>query len=241
MARRILPIVTNVGQYDDGDPTGLWLSGLTTAWDRFEQKGFEQDITSPRGRDVPLDPRSLKFPFRNESAKSWLNNPESMALLKNTLPIRSIDPNTYDAICLAGGHGAMFDFTHNSELHNLIASVYERGAIVASVGHGYCGILNVPLSDGSYLVNGKILTGPSWREEKLALVSQKVPYNAEELAKERGADYIRTKKPYGATAVATNGLVTGHNNSSSGDLVASFVSEELDRLDSLKAKGSEPL
>ena len=134
----------------------------------------------------------------------------------------------------------MFDFTHNSELHNLIASVYERGAIVASVGHGYCGILNVRLSDGSYLVNGKILTGPSWWEEKLALVSQKVPFNAEELAKERGADYVRTR-PYRGTAVATNGLVTGHNNSSSGDLVASFVSEELDRLDSLKAKGSEPL
>ena len=164
-----------------------------------------------------------------------------MALLKNTPPIRSVDPNTYDAICLAGGHGAMFDFTHNFELHNLIASVYERGAIVASVGHGYCGILNVRLSDGSYLVNGKILTGPSWREEKLALVSQKVPFNAEELAKERGAEYIRWRRPYRGSAAATNGLVTGHNNSSSGNLVASSVCEELDRLDSLKAKGSEPL
>ncbi len=39
-------------------------------------------------------------------------------------------------------------------VRNLIASVCERGAIVASVGHGYCGILNVRLSDGSYLVNG---------------------------------------------------------------------------------------
>ena len=241
MAKRILHIVTNVGQYDNGDPTGLWLSGLTTAWDRFEQRGFEQDIASPRGGDVPLDPRSLKFPFRSESAKSWLNNQERMALLKSTLPIRSVDPNTYDAICLAGGHGAMFDFTHNSELHNLIANTYERGAIVASVGHGYCGILNVRLSDGSYLVNGKILTGPSWKEEKLALASQKVPYNAEELAKERGADYIRWKRPYRGSAAATNGLVTGHNNSSSGNLVASSVCEELDRLDSLKAKGLESL
>ena len=241
MAKRILHIVTNAGQYDNGDPTGLWLSGLTTAWDRFEREGFEQDIASPRGGDVPLDPRSLKFPFRNESAKSWLNNQERMALLKNTPPIRSVDPNTYDAICLAGGHGAMFDFTHNSELHNLIASVYERGAIVASVGHGYCGILNVRLSDGSYLVNGKILTGPSWREEKLALVSQKVPYNAEELARERGAEYICWKRPYRGSAAVTNGLVTGHNNFSSADTVASSVCDELARLDSLKAKGSEPL
>ena len=164
-----------------------------------------------------------------------------MALLKNTRPLRSIDPNTYDTICLAGGHGAMFDFTHNSELHNLIASTYERGAVVASIGHGYCGLLNVRLSDGSYLVNGKILAGPSWMEEKLSLVSRKVPYNAEELAKERGADYIRWKRPYRGSAAATNGLVTGHNNSSSGNLVASSVCDELDRLDSLKAKGSEPL
>ena len=126
----------------------------------------------------------------------------------------------------------MFDFTHNFELHNIIASVYERGAIVASVGHGYCGILNVRLSDGSYLVNGKILTGPSWREEKLALVSQKVPYNAEELARERGADYICWKRPYRSSAAATNGLVTGHNNSSSGNLVAFSVCEELARLSS---------
>ena len=90
-------------------------------------------------------------------------------------------------------------------------------------------------------MNGKILTGPSWWEEKLALVSQKVPFNAEELAKERGAEYIRWKRPYRGSAAATNGLVTGHNNSSSGNLVASSVCEELDRLDSLKAKGSEPL
>ena len=53
MAKRILHIVTNAGQYDNGDSTGLWLSGLTTAWDRFEQRGFEQDIASPRGETSP--------------------------------------------------------------------------------------------------------------------------------------------------------------------------------------------
>ena len=71
--------------------------------------------------------------------------------------------------------------------------------------------------------------------------SHRILYNAEELAQERGADYIRWKRPYRGSAAATNGLVTGHNNSSSGNLVASSVCEELDRLDSLKAKGSEPL
>ncbi|WP_311640665.1 hypothetical protein [Rothia aeria] len=71
--------------------------------------------------------------------------------------------------------------------------------------------------------------------------SHRILYNAEELAQERGADYIRWRRPYRSSAAATNGLVTGHNNSSSGNLVAFSVCEELDRLDSLKAKGSEPL
>ena len=60
--------------------------------------------------------------------------------------------------------------------------------------------------------------------------SHRILYNAEELAKERGAEYIRGKRPYRGSAAATNGLVTGHNKSSSGNLVASSVCDELARL-----------
>lgn len=41
---------------------------------------------------------------------------------------------------------------------------------------------------------------------------------------------VPAKRPYRSSAAATNGLVTGHNNSSSGDLVAFSVCEELARL-----------
>lgn len=70
MTKRILNVVTNVGHYDDAShPTGLWLSELTHAWHVFEQHGFEQTIVSPEGGPSPLEPRSLKFPNYDKTAR----------------------------------------------------------------------------------------------------------------------------------------------------------------------------
>src|SRR5690625_7639217 len=72
MANRILYVVTNVAHYDDpAEPTGLWLSELTHAHDVFTDAGYEQQIVSPAGGPAPLEPRSLKFPTFDASAKAW--------------------------------------------------------------------------------------------------------------------------------------------------------------------------
>lgn len=50
MAKRILHVVTNVAHYQDPtQPTGLWLSELTHAWQIFAANGYEQRIVSPLG------------------------------------------------------------------------------------------------------------------------------------------------------------------------------------------------
>ena len=72
MTKRILHVVTNVAHYDDPDhPTGLWLSELTHAYHVFEEQGYEQRIVSPKGGLSPLEPRSLKFPNYDRTAKAW--------------------------------------------------------------------------------------------------------------------------------------------------------------------------
>ena len=82
MTKRVLNVVTNVGHYDDpSHPTGLWLSELTHAWEVFEEAGFEQAIVSPAGGASPLEPRSLKFPNYDRTAKRWKADPARMALL----------------------------------------------------------------------------------------------------------------------------------------------------------------
>ncbi|ENW92090.1 hypothetical protein F904_02028 [Acinetobacter dispersus] len=105
----------------------------------------------------------------------------------------------------------MWDFLDNAELQSITKNIYEHGGIVASVCHGYCGLLNVQLSNGQYLIQGKKLTGFAWCEEVLAGVAKKVPYNAEELAKQRGALYQRKFIPFLPNVVRDASLITGQN------------------------------
>lgn len=212
MTRRILTVVTNVGHYDDpAHPTGLWLSELTHAWEVFDAHGFEQTLVSPRGGATPLEPRSLKFPNDDRSARAWRADPARMELLENTARPDEIDASDFDAIYFTGGHAVMYDFPDSDGLQRITREIYERGGIVSSVCHGYCGLLNTTLSDGTLLVAGRRLTGFAWQEEVFARVDKLVPYNAEEEMKRRGARYSKARLPFVSYTVVDGTLVTGQN------------------------------
>jgi putative intracellular protease/amidase len=212
MTRRILHVVTNVGRYEDAShSTGLWLSELTHAWHVFAERGFEQVIVSPQGGHCPLEPRSLRFPSYDRTAKAWRADPARMALLDDTLPPVEIDPAQFDAIYFTGGHAVMYDFPESGGLQRLTRDIWERGGVVSSVCHGYCGLLNTTLSDGSLLVEGRRLTGFAWQEEVLARVDKLVPYNAEEEMIARGARYEKARLPFVSYTVVDGRLVTGQN------------------------------
>lgn len=212
MTRQILHVVTNVGHYDDrSHPTGLWLSELTHAWHVFEERGFAQVIVSPQGGLSPLEPRSLNLPNVDRTAKAWQADPARMALLANTASPDEIDSARFDAIYFTGGHAVMYDFPDSEGLQRITREMFERGSIVSSVCHGYCGLLNTRLSDGAYLVGGRKLTGFSWREEVLARVDKLVPYNVEEEMTKRGARYEKARLPFVSYVVVDGNLVTGQN------------------------------
>ncbi|MCW4354845.1 type 1 glutamine amidotransferase domain-containing protein [Hoyosella sp. YIM 151337] len=212
MTKRILHAVSNVDHYDDpSHPTGLWLSELTHAWHVFEQAGYEQDIVSPRGGPSPLEPRSLKFPNIDKTAKAWQADPAQMELLANTKSPDEIDSSDYDAIYFTGGHAVMYDFPDSEGLQRISREVFENGGIVSSVCHGYCGLLNVTLSDGSLLVSGRKLTGFAWTEEVVARVHKLVPYNVEDEMRKRGALYEKGLIPFTPKVVVDGHLVTGQN------------------------------
>ena len=212
MSKRILNVVTNVSHYEDpSEPTGLWLSELTHAYHVFAEAGYEQTIVSPNGGPSPLEPRSLKFPNYDKSAKAWKADDTKMALLASTASPDEIDSADFDAIYFTGGHAVMFDFPDSEGLQRITREIFERGGVVSSVCHGYCGLLNTKLSDGSLLMAGRKLTGFAWSEEVLARVNKLVPYNAEEQAKKRGAHYEKGLIPFASYVVVDGRLVTGQN------------------------------
>ncbi len=212
MTKRILNVVTNVSHYEDpSEPTGLWLSELTHAYRVFAEAGFEQQIVSPKGGVSPLEPRSLKFPNYDKSAKAWRADDSKMGLLASTASPDEIDSAEFDAIYFTGGHAVMFDFPDSEGLQRITGEIFEHGGVVSSVCHGYCGLLNTTLSDGSLLVAGRKLTGFAWAEEVLARVDKLVPYNAEEEMKKRGATYTKGLIPFVSYVVVDGRLVTGQN------------------------------
>ncbi|CUY78003.1 type 1 glutamine amidotransferase domain-containing protein [Serratia marcescens] len=215
MSRRILHVVTNVSHYDNpAHKTGLWLSELTHAYAIFAGQGYEQHIVSPQGGRSPLEPRALKWPLLDASAKAWLKTPAKMALLENTLSPQQVDPVRFDAIYFTGGHAVMWDFPDSAELQQITREIYERGGVVSAVCHGYCGLLNVRLSNGTLLVAGRRITGFSWTEEVLAGVARDMPYNAQAEMQKRGARYEKALLPFVPHAVVDGRLVTGQNPNS---------------------------
>lgn len=215
MTKRILTVVTNVAHYQNpSEPTGLWLSELTHAYHVFDEAGYDQTIASPNGGLSPLEPRSLKFPNYDKTAKAWTADDAKMALLSNTAAPDEIDSANFDAIYFTGGHAVMFDFPDSQGLQRITREIFERGGVVSSVCHGYCGLLNTRLSDGTLLVAGRDLTGFAWSEEVLARVSKLVPYNAEEEVKKRGARYHKGLIPFASHVVVDGRLVTGQNPAS---------------------------
>lgn len=212
MRKKILIIVTNIECYENVDKkTGLWLGELTHFYDKLQEKDYQQDVVSISGGAVPIDPRSLKGFAMDSSIKKRMRDPAFMALLQCTKSIEEVNASDYNAIFLTGGHGVMWDFPDSSKLQELIRDIYEQGGIVSSVCHGYCGLLNVKLSDGQYLVKNKKVTGYSWTEEKLAGVADIVPYNAEIIMKERGAHYNKGLVPLMSYTTRDGRLITGQN------------------------------
>lgn len=214
--QKILVIVTDVSEYEKvGYRTGLWLGELTHFWDVAEEAGYQMDIASPAGGKIPLDPESLSHEVLEAlGTEKRYKDRGYMNLLENTLKVSDIDPADYDAIYLTGGHGVMFDFPTSAELEALIARFYESHKIVSSVCHGACGLLDVKLSNGDFLVDGKNLTGFSWKEEMLANRADAVPFNLEEELKKRGAHYSTAPVPFATHLVEDELLITGQNPAS---------------------------
>ncbi|MFF4415080.1 type 1 glutamine amidotransferase domain-containing protein [Streptosporangium sp. NPDC001559] len=222
--KRILVVVTNVGEYEKaGMRTGLWLGELTHFWDYAERAGFSLDIASPSGGTIPIDPESLAHDVLAElGTERRYRDRRFMNLLDDTRKVADVDVEDYDAIYLTGGHGVMFDFPRSDDLESLVAGFHESGRVVSAVCHGPCGLLNVTLSNGEPLVRGRDVTGFSWPEEEAADREDAVPYSLQEELKLLGAHYI-AGRPFEAHVVEDDRLITGQNPGSARGVAEAVV------------------
>lgn len=234
--KRILMVVANPAISTTlGWPVGYWASELTHPYYEFSEAGYEIEIASPDGGEVELDAYSDP---RHESGYSahdlislgFLETPRLAALLEDTKTLADCDPARYDAIVVCGGQSPMFTFRDNQDLKAAIRAFYEAEKPTAALCHGVSSLVEVTLSDGSYLIEGKTITGFANVEEDAvdAMTGQQVmPWRIEEAARERGANYVQGGLWKGF-AVRDGRLITGQQQYS-GRRVAELVIEALGR------------
>ncbi|GAA4547496.1 MULTISPECIES: type 1 glutamine amidotransferase domain-containing protein [Streptomyces] len=219
---KILAVVTNQSTYGTNPHrTGLWIAELVHFYDRVRQAGFEVDIVSPEGGQVPLDPRSVRL--ADKEVRKYMNDRAFMSSLDHTRKAADVDPAEYAAIFYTGGHGVMWDFPGSAALQQVARDIYENGGVVSSVCHGACGLLNITLSDGSLLVEGRTVTGFSTAEERVAMVKSRVPFLVEDEFRKRGANYVKATIPMTPFATADGRLVTGQNPVSTKVVTAKII------------------
>ena len=85
----------------------------------------------------------------------YFNDEKFQQKLKNTIKIDDADASRYSAIFFAGGHGTMWDFAVSEGIQKVTKEIYENGGVVSAVCHGPAALVNVTLSDDTYLVDGK--------------------------------------------------------------------------------------
>ena len=205
-----------------GYPTGLWLPEMTHTYYALKNAGFEIVISSLKGGNAPIDPYSIPSNPQGTNrddpmTEKFLNSPEDVSRLNNTVPLTNINPKDYSAVVFPGGNGGTYDFPWNKDVNRIASAIYEQGGIVAAVCHGPAAILNATLSDGSYLIKGMKITGFSNEEESITeiLIGAKnvVPIFLENELPKRGAIYekVYAHEPLVVVSGDNGRLITGQN------------------------------
>jgi putative intracellular protease/amidase len=215
--KKVLIVVANPATSTTlGWPVGFWGAELAHPYYELTQRGVAVTIASPGGGRVEMDalsdPRdATKWSADDLITMGFVNTPELAALLEDTPKLTDLDPGDYDAIMVAGGQAPMFSFRGNQDVHQALRRFYEAEKPVCVYCHGTAALVDLQLSDGTYLVDGKTVTGFANVEEDFsdAFVGQKVmPFRVEDELKRRGANYVQGGM-FKAFAVRDGRLITG--------------------------------
>lgn len=214
----LIAVTSHADLGSTGRKAGLNLMEVSYIYQALEEAGYVIDFVSPQGTVAHLYGHDL-----NDPVNVWFTqNKEAWTKLHNTLTPDQVVPEAYAAIYFAGGHGTMWDFPANTSLSSIAASIYERQGIVAGICHGSVGLLNVRLSDGKYLVNGKKVTGFTNEEEKEIKLDKVVPMLLQTELEKRGARFVVAKN-WTSNVQSDQRLITGQNAQSVEALAKALV------------------
>lgn len=205
--KRVLMVVTSHGTLGEtGKPTGMWLEEFVAPYNEFKRAGYEIDVASIKGGQVPVDPGSTGNP-KSVWVKRFSADPTMQGKIKNSVPVSAVQENDYDGVMLVGGHGTVWDFPGSQPLKAIVDKAVDANKVVGAVCHGVCGLTGKAVA-------GKRVTGFSDAEEQMIGLTDVVPLSTEKQLKGQRGRYS-AGPAFRAHAVSDRGLITGQNPMSS--------------------------
>ena len=220
-ARKVLLVVSNVHQYPGTKVNaGNNFPELAYTYDAFRKAGYAVDFVSPEGGAVPLE----MIVTSDELLKKYLYDSDFMWALAHTKPVAEVRADEYAGMAFVGGGAAIVGIPDNKPLQDIALRIYEQqGGVIAAICHGTEGIKNLKLSDGTFLIQGKVLTSfPDAFLNKESPVYKAYPFSAEGSIKRQGGIFRHGAS--GKSHVEVDGrLVTGMSWESSVGVAESMI------------------
>lgn len=212
--KRALVIATSHDTLGDtGKKTGVFASEMTAPYYTFLDAGMDVDVASIKGGVIPVEPMSVQWPLKSEHDDRFLKDKDLRQKVAATKSVSQLDGSQYDAVFLAGGWGAAFDFEQSPELGRLLLHAEDAGAVIGGVCHGPLGLLAARRGNGQPLVNGRMLTAVTDKQVRELGITH-TPRHPERDLRAAGARFessTRFRDIFASHVIVDGRLVTGQN------------------------------
>jgi putative intracellular protease/amidase len=212
---RILIVLTSHSDLGNtGEKTGFWIEEFAAPYYVLADAGAELTISSPKGGQPPVDPKSEAPDAQTAATKRFYVDYDLIDKVAHTVKLSEVNESDYDAVFYPGGHGPLWDLATDTQSIALIENFYKHNKPVAFVCHAPAALVNVKAPNGEPLVKGKEVTGFSNSEEEAVKLTKVVPFLLEDEIKKLGGLY--SSGPDWGVYVKKDGLlITGQNPASS--------------------------
>lgn len=233
--KKALVILTNTEEMQphSNKKTGFDIKCLAYLYCMIREKNERVEFVfcTPKGGEAPIDPETREKEAKDPMVRKFLEDHTAMEHLKNTKKFEQLSHENFGGVFIPGGPGCVFDLPDTLMRNpDVIFRVYENKGIIATIGHGLAGLINLPKSrhgtnedqTSEYWIKGRKVTGFSKEEDKKQGLDRSLPFVLEDKASQRGARFEH-RDPFSSFTLADERLVTGQNPESAKDWVTKII------------------
>ena len=188
----------------------------------LKNAGFDFAIATPTGKPVVFE--MWAFPEKDENVKAVYNEYKSSLeqpkKLQNFIDASLTQPESYAAVFVPGGHGAMLGIPENEHVGKILNWAHVNDLFTVTLCHGPGSLLSTTLNDQKFLYEGyNMAVFPDSVDNmtpKIGYLPGKMPWGLSEKLKKLGANITNTKSD--KTVCLDRRLITGASPLASNEL-----------------------